>query len=181
MPDRISVERWWDKQRIPMLSKIVYWIYNEIKPRNNKHRTDYTDKSEVDEEWTNHFNFLQNVFPYVLLFDAIQYCDLGLLRLAMQLTLLMFAANTKSWIYQRELCYYNWLVNSAVAKDELQRAVLRESMINRAGHLDSYYSMDLANELLNLLITKAKTLRRTSALTVHKLLDRYTRTAHFLN
>ena len=180
-PDRVSVAEWWKKQTPTMLNTIVLWIYGQIDPASNVRRTDPHYEETVDTEWTNHFNFLQNVYPYILLSDAIRYNDLGLMKLAMQLTLVMFAGNDNTWIYQRELCFYNWLVNSDAAQAGLQRAVIRESMINRSGQPDGYYPMDLANELLNLLITKAKTLRRTSSLTVQKLMERYTRTAHYVD
>ena len=131
--DRVSIAEWLKKQRPAMLNTVIKWIYDQIDPAANNPRTDPRFKETVDYEWTGHFNFLQNVYPYVLLSDAIRYNDLGLMKLSMQLTLVMFAGNNKAWIYQRELCFYNWLINSDAAQEELQRAVIRESMINRSG------------------------------------------------
>ena len=178
IPARAPVEEWLRQQKPKVLNTIIADVLFELRALQQE-RVSPDAGATVDEEWTNHYNFMWNVFPYILLADGIRYCDTGLVKLAMQETLLAFAASGR-WLYQREICFYNWLINSEAATSTLQEIVIRESMMNRQGYADSYYPMDQANELLNLLITKAKNLRSTSELSVQRVLERYACTAGYL-
>lgn len=180
-PNREQVWEWWKTQPVRVLNGLVNWLVKEIDLLDNEEKGRLSGRDTADDEWKNHLHFIHNVFPYAVLTDAIKHCDLGLIRFAMRLTLVMFAGHNSKWLYQRELCWYNWLINSDAATTQLQDIVIKESLINRQGRADSYYPMDLANELLNLLISKVKTFRRTSELQVFKLVERVTRSAHYLH
>jgi hypothetical protein len=176
MPDKKEVLTWLRELKAEGLHDLISWIREQLdinaymaKPR-----------EERDDEWLNHLHFVHNVFPYMVLTDAIKHSDIGLLRLSIKWTLVIFAAADNRWLYRRELCYYYWLTNTPAAIPRLQECILFESLINRQGKQDSYYEMDRAVELLNLYLRIIKTTRKTSSINVEKLLNRYARTANFL-
>jgi hypothetical protein len=170
------VQAWWYKQSLPTLEALIKWIYTTI----NDTRYYQKAEEEQDHEFLNHINFLANVWPYLLLTDAIKVSDIGLMRYAIKTTLIIFSGSDSTWNYQRELCYYYWLTCSPAADKELQDTVLLESLINRRGSADSYYEMDRANEIFNLYLKTVKVTRKTSSIPVSLLMDRYARTYMYM-
>jgi hypothetical protein len=177
IPDMKHAQWWFDTCSVHDLKQMWDWMDREII---DIYKVKNRQPEQYDDEWLNHLILVHNIFPYLVLSDAIKHADLGLLRFAIRMTLVAFSATANRTHYQRELCYYCWLIASKAADLDLQKAVAWESLINRSGKADGYYEMDRAVELLNLHLRTIKEGKKTSSIDIYTLLERYTRTAQFL-
>jgi hypothetical protein len=171
-----EIAEWWKTVPLTEIEAAIRWACTKIR---NSRRVDLKDPN-LDYEFENNKNFLNNVFPYMVLTDAIKLGDIQLLRYAIRSLLLMFSALKSKTTYQYELCHYFWLTCTQASDEQLQDIILRESLVNRQGKQDSWYEMDRYNELINARVKQAKYSRRTSSLPFPRLLGRYLRVDDFM-
>jgi hypothetical protein len=147
------------------------WVYKQVSTARKTNNAD----TKQDEEFDNHIKFLSNVLPYMMLTDAIRFADIELLRHSIRDILISFAAMSSRTKYQFELCRFYAMIATDACDERLQEIILRETMINREGRVDSYYEMDRANELINFELRKANDSRRTSSHPIRNLVRRHLR------
>jgi hypothetical protein len=88
-------------------------------------------ESLLDDHWLNHTRYCNHVETYLLLSYAIKNADIGLLRRALRECCIMFQSKVGGTTnYGRELIRQIHLVDSSAASEELQRAVLVNSLVN---------------------------------------------------
>lgn len=104
----------------------------------------------LDEQFHNHQVFCSHVEIYLSLRYAIKHADIGLLRLALRHSAVIFqAAAAGTPKYARALFHTLHLVDSPAADIQLQEFILANSLVNLRGAADSNFELDRLLELLN--------------------------------
>jgi hypothetical protein len=183
----------------PQLEEMLLWVHNFLKSKLFAHTqsaptemrqgqalvpepaaNDDETLRRRDDELQNNVHFLRNVFPYILLTEAVKSGDIHLLRHALKDTLVMFCGMPRRYNYQHELCRLIWLTCTDATDEHLKDWILEEMLVNRQGLKNTWYEMDRFNELINYNVRVANHSKRTSSHSVITLLSRYLSTNDLL-
>jgi hypothetical protein len=132
----------------------------------------------VDYEFSAHAKFLQQMETYKTLKYAIKYADVGLIKRALARCCLLFHGSNKSK-YAFLSLYMFWLTQTDAASEELQAAILANSLVNLRGATDSWFEMDRLNEFFNLHMKTLMVARKTSTINVVELFRKAALTASY--
>jgi len=92
-------------------------------------------------EFINHVRFLQDMVLYCTLRYATQHGDIGLLRRVIP-RLCVYFHGGPSKNYAREMLYLWRLISTDACPPVMQRAILRNGLINKRGKSDSWMPID---------------------------------------
>ena len=130
----------------------------------------FTFNNKLDDQYCNHLLFCQQWMIYVTLKHGIKHGDIGMLRQSFSQLAVLFNGFGKH-NYAHETLYLHWLTNTGVADKELQHAILVGSLVNLRGQHDSWFLIDLSQEMQNLFVKELITHKRTSSVTSEHLFN----------
>ena len=103
---------------------------------------------EEDPEYRNHMQFIQSVEPYLIMKHGIKYGDIGYISTALARMCFYFNGSS-SHNYAQLMLWWAHHTASDAADEELQKAILANSLINTTGRKDGWKEIDIYNEHLN--------------------------------
>ena len=132
----------------------------------------------IDDEFSAHAKFLQQMETYKTLKYAIKHAHVGLIKRVLARCCLLFHGSNKSK-YAFLSLYMTWLTQTNAASKELQDAILANSLVNLRGASDSWFEMDRLNEFFNLQMKDLMVTRRSSTIDTAELFRRTALTASY--
>jgi hypothetical protein len=164
--------------RATFLSKvdeIRQYIFPVTEQRSKLKRPNLPEPSEpgecIDEEFSAHAKFLQQMETYKTLKYAIKHADVGLIKRVLARCCLLFHGSGQSK-YAFLSLYMVWLTQTNAADKELQDAILANGLVNLRGAKDGWFEMDRLNEFFNLQMKQIMAARRTSTIECAELFRR---------
>jgi hypothetical protein len=133
---------------------------------------------QIDEEFTNHIHFMQQAETYFTLKYAIKHADVGLIKRVISRCCVYFSGSNHS-NYAFEMLNFQRLLATEAASPELKQAILANSLVNLQGKEDTWFEIDLLNELLNLSLKEILWTRRNSTFSLDLLFQRCALTASY--
>jgi uncharacterized protein DUF6589 len=133
---------------------------------------------QIDEEFLNHIHFMQQAETYFTLKYAIKHADVGLIERVIQRCCLYFSGSDQT-NYAFEMLNFQRLLATEAASPELKQAILANSLVNLQGKEDTWFEIDLLNELLNLSLKEILWARRNSTFSLDLLFQRCALTAGY--
>jgi hypothetical protein len=125
----------------------------------------------IDDEFSAHAKFLQQMETYKTLKYAIKRADVGLIkRVLVRCCLLFLGSGHPKYAFLS--LYMTWLTQTAAADVPLQQAILSNGLVNLRGAEDSWFEMDRLNEFFNLQMKILMATRRTSTIDCAELFRR---------
>lgn len=125
----------------------------------------------IDDEFSAHAKFLQQMETYKTLKHAIKHADIGLIKRVIARCCLLFHGSGHPK-YAFLSFYMTWLTQTAAADGSLQLAVLANGLVNLRGAEDSWFEIDRLNEFFNLQMKTLMATRRTSTIDCAELFRR---------
>jgi hypothetical protein len=136
------------------------------------------NQSSASQEFSAHVRFLQQIETYKSLKHAIKHADVGIIQQVFARCCLLFHSSNKSK-YAFLSLYMTWLTHTGAAEDELQKAILANSLVNLRGTEDGWFEMDRLNEFFNLHMKNIMVTQQTSTLDIHDLFRHTALTASY--
>ena len=133
---------------------------------------------QIEEEFMNHIHFMQQAETYFTLKYAIKHGDIGLIERVIHRCCLYFNGSNQS-NYAFEMLNFQRLLVTEAASPELKQAILANSLVNLQGKGDTWFEIDLLNELLNLSLKEILWTRRNSTFSLDLLFQRCALTASY--
>jgi len=133
---------------------------------------------QFDEEFLNHIHFMQQAETYFTLKYAIKHADVGLIERVIHRCCAYFSGSNHS-NYAFEMLNFQRLLATEAASPELKQAILANSLVNLQGKEDTWFEIDLLNELLNLSLKEILWTRRNSTFSLNLLFERCALTASY--